>query len=63
MTELDPRLQRLLDEAEIREVMCRGARAIDRLDMELLRSCYHPDAVDDHGVYVGDVEGFIAFVV
>ena len=24
-------------------------RAIDRLDLELLKSIYHPDAVDDHG--------------
>jgi hypothetical protein len=25
-------------------------RAIDRLDLELLESVYHPDAVDDHGM-------------
>lgn len=25
-------------------------RAIDRLDLELLKSVYHPDAIDDHGM-------------
>lgn len=42
-------LQRVVDEAAIRRVMCRYARGIDRCDWELVRSCYHPDAVDEHG--------------
>ena len=30
-----------------------------RRDMDMVRSCYHPDATDAHGHYNGDVEGFI----
>jgi ketosteroid isomerase-like protein len=59
MSESDPRLQQLLDESEIRQVLARYGRAIDAMDFDLLRSCYHPDAIDEHGVYDGDVDGFI----
>jgi hypothetical protein len=62
MTELTPELQLLLDEAAIRRVLVRYTRAIDRMDWDLLRTCYHPGAVDHHGLYVGDVEGFIAML-
>jgi hypothetical protein len=59
MADLTPELQLLVDEAAIRKVLVRYSRAIDRMDWDLLRTCYHPDAVDDHGLYCGDVEGFI----
>jgi hypothetical protein len=52
-------LQHLLDQAAVREVHLRYCRGIDRMDWTLVRSCYHPDAIDDHGSYVGGVEGFI----
>jgi ketosteroid isomerase-like protein len=41
-------VRRLLDESEIRALLARYARAIDRMDWELLRSVYHDDAVDVH---------------
>jgi SnoaL-like domain len=53
-------LQRLLDKQEIYEVLCRYCRGIDRLDEPLVRSCYHPDAVDNHGLYNGSVDHFVA---
>ncbi len=37
-------LQRVLDEIELRNLYFRYARAVDRLDVELLRSCFHEDA-------------------
>lgn len=37
------------DRAAIEKVLGLYCRAIDRLDVELLRSIYHADATDDHG--------------
>lgn len=50
----------LLARQEIADVILRYARGIDRLDFDLVRSCYHPDAYDDHGAFKGSVEEFIA---
>ena len=45
MPELDQdALQRVLDEIEVRNLYFRYARGVDRLDPELLRSCFHEDA-------------------
>ena len=57
----DAALQRLIDKDAIRDCLMRYARGVDRHDAETLRSAYWPDAEDDHILYVGDVEGFIAF--
>lgn len=55
-------IQRLLDKDEICEVMCRYARGVDRGDVDIIRSTYHSDAYDDHVDFVGDVDGFIAWL-
>ena len=61
--QIDPaKIQRLIDSQEIRDVIYRYCRGIDRRDEDLVRSCYHPDAIDDHGDYRGDVDGFLAYV-
>ena len=54
MTGLDPRLQSLLDKDEIRDVVMRFARGGDRHDWQLVRSCHHDDALDDHGPSADD---------
>jgi hypothetical protein len=56
-------LQALLDKQAIHEVLLRYCRGIDRCDEELVRSAYHPDATDDHGIYRGGVDGFVAWVI
>jgi ketosteroid isomerase-like protein len=56
---LDPRLQVLLDKEEIRDVTYRFARGVDRHDWELIRACYHDDAVDRHGVFNGPAPAYI----
>lgn len=58
---MNEELRRLLDEAAIKKVHIRYCRGIDRMDWELIRSCYHPDAIDDHGEYVGGIDGFIEY--
>jgi hypothetical protein len=52
------RLQDLLDRQDILDCIHRYCRAVDRFDRELLISVYHPDAIDDHGMFVGGPEDF-----
>jgi hypothetical protein len=54
-------LQRLVDKDQIRDLMSRYARGVDRGDWDLVRDTYHTDATDDHGDYKGGVDGFIEF--
>jgi hypothetical protein len=56
------RLLRLADQQDIRDVVYRYCRGIDRRDFDLVRRCYHPDATDDHGEFRGEVDEFIAYV-
>ncbi len=48
----DPKTGELLDKQSITEVITTYARAIDRLDEELLRSVFHPGSKHAHG-FVG----------
>ena len=43
----------------ITQLLTRYARAVDRPDFGLLRTLFHPDAVDEHGFTAGDLEEFI----
>lgn len=61
MTDADP-LQQLLDRLAIADCVHRYARGIDRRDAELVASCYHPDALDDHGDFVGRGQDLPAWV-
>lgn len=47
-------------EYQIRRVLGRYAHAVDRDDDELLQTCYHPDAIDEHMSYTGTIDGYIA---
>lgn len=58
LEELTKTVTEIKDRMEIRDLMSRYGRAVDRLDHELLLSVYHQDAVDDHGCYVGNPEQF-----
>lgn len=53
----------LADREAIRDCLYRYARGIDRLDEELLRSAYWPDAIDDHMAFTGTRDEFIAWVI
>lgn len=54
-------LTELADREAIRECLYRYSRGVDRLDPDMLRSAYWPDAIDTHLDFRGNVEEFIAW--
>lgn len=52
------RLIQLLDRQDIYDCLVRYTHGVDRLDRDLLISAYHPDAIDDHGTFIGGPEDF-----
>ncbi|SFF77569.1 SnoaL-like domain-containing protein [Novosphingobium sp. CF614] len=63
MSGLAATVRMLADRQAIRDCLMTYCRAVDRLDRELLLSVYHEDAIDDHGVFVGDREAFADWVI
>jgi 3-phenylpropionate/cinnamic acid dioxygenase small subunit len=61
--QLQERLKALIAKEEIRDVLYRYCRAVDRGDLELMKSCYHPDARDDHGFFSGLAWDFAEYVL
>lgn len=55
---MDKALKLLLDRQAIMDCLTRYTRGVDRLDRDLLVSAYHPDAIDDHGIFVGGPDEF-----
>lgn len=53
----------LSDHDAIRQVAARYARGVDRLDSDLMKSAYWPEATDDHGVFVGNAMAFCDRVI
>lgn len=61
-----------VSEAEIREliarqkcydVLTRYCRALDRCDVELMKSVYHEDGFDDHGIFQGNAQEFAEYII
>ena len=61
--DLEKRLRDHLDKEEIKEVLYRYCRGIDRLDEELIASIYHPDGVEHHGAFQGLGSEFARIIV
>ena len=53
----------LSDHDAIRQVAARYARGVDRLDGDLMKSAYWPEATDDHWVFVGNAMAFCDRVI
>ena len=51
MSDLDSKIQEILDKESIRELVYTYCRAADRHDNKLMRSLYQEDAYDDHGSF------------
>ena len=63
-TSVSPALRELLDKEQIREVLYKYCRAVDRCDLELLKSVYHPDGFDAHGSkFAGNAHDFCDWVI
>lgn len=56
--ELQAAVEGILDREAILDCIHRYARGMDRFDRELAISAFHPDAIDDHGKFVGNREEF-----
>lgn len=48
-------LETLQAEYEIKKILYRYCHANDRGDYDMMQSCFHPDAFDDHGLGTGRV--------
>lgn len=58
----DYSVERLADRMQIQDCMYRWCRGVDRLDFESIRSAFHDDAIDRHGVYEGGVDGLVEWI-
>jgi len=56
-------LQGFLDREKIRECLIRLARGEDRRNAELITASYWPDSTSDYGVFKGDFDAYLAWVV
>jgi hypothetical protein len=60
----DPKLRELWNKQEIAEVLgARYARALDWLDEEALKDCFHPDGHVDYGFFVGNAHDWCIAVM
>jgi len=60
---LESELQELRDREAIREAIHLYCQAVDRCDLEMLKSCYWPDGYDDHGFFAGNAHDFAECVI
>ncbi|WP_110206851.1 nuclear transport factor 2 family protein [Nocardioides daejeonensis] len=50
------------DRRAIHDLVLRYCRGIDRIDLELVRSCYHPGGIDHHTGFDGPVEEYVEWL-
>ena len=62
MSEIAEEVRALRDRQEIVDCLHRYSRGIDRCDVDLVVSCFHSDAVQDSGFYVGSPRGWAEMV-
>lgn len=54
-------LRDLVAKDQMRDVLLRYCRSVDRMDWDTVRTCFHPDAIDEHGLYNGPIDGLIEY--
>jgi SnoaL-like domain len=55
-------LQLLVAERDVKNVVLRYCRGVDRMDLALVRSCYHHDAQEHHGEFADGIDGALRWV-
>tara|TARA_B100000795_G_C22792674_1_gene437709 strand:- start:1232 stop:1735 length:504 start_codon:yes stop_codon:yes gene_type:complete len=63
MTDNNKKIQGLIDKQEIYDVLLRYCQGVDRCDVDLIKSVYHDDAQDDHGMFKGKGLDFAEWIV
>ena len=56
-------IRELIDRQKCYDVLTRYCRALDRCDLDLMKSVYWDDATDDHGVFQGNAQEFAEFII
>lgn len=59
----DSDVDELLSRQKVYDVLTRYCRALDRCDIDLMRSVYWEDGFDDHGVFSGNAAEFAEFII
>ena len=60
---LEAELKEYRDREAIREMIHRYCQAVDRCDLDMLKSCYWEDGYDDHGFFAGNAHEFADYVI
>lgn len=55
-------VERLLVERRIEKVLVAYCQGVDRKDWDQVRACYHDDATDSHGEFVGSPDELVAWL-
>lgn len=63
LQQLKNEVRYLRDRQEILDCINHYGRGLDRLDPELIRDAFHPDAADNHGPFVGGIPEFVKFAI
>ena len=63
LARLEARLDQIEDRQKVYEVLARYCRALDRCDLELMKTVYWEDGIDDHGVFSGNAQEFARFII
>lgn len=56
-------LEDLVARRDIRTVLTRYCRALDRADLDLMKTVYWPDGVDVHGIFEGKAHAFAEYII
>jgi hypothetical protein len=59
----DQQLSEMVAHFEIRKVLARYCRGVDRHDEDMINSVYWDDATDNHGIFVGPGKDFAAYII